>query len=201
MSDFRKVSATRHEFFNGRHRFEHWYRNNSVYFITAKVRDGLHAFKEPEARAVFWDRFDHYTKEFGFTPWVTSLLHNHYHTIGYLRFGEDLGRMMQRIHGSVAKLVNDTLPERHVPFWRDKGKKDYFDGCIRDVLQATRAYRYTLLQAVRAGLVERWEDYPDTRVNVSLERAVPRAVELKAFLEGLPYARYERHRGRRGHGR
>jgi len=33
--------------------------------------------------------------------------------------------------------------------WRSKGNKDYFDGCIRDVLQAERAYRYTLMQSVR----------------------------------------------------
>ena len=33
---------------------------------------------------------------FGFFPWVTSLLNNHYHTLGYLRVGENLGPMMQR---------------------------------------------------------------------------------------------------------
>ena len=33
--------------------------------------------------------------------------------------------MMQKIHGSVAKLVNDLLPERRVPFWRDLADKNY----------------------------------------------------------------------------
>lgn len=197
MGHFRKSSYTDKEFFNGRHRFEHWYRDNTVYFITSKVRDGAHAFKEPEARLIFWERFDHYTKQFGFAPWVTSLLSNHYHSLGYLRLGENLGPMMQRIHGSVAKLVNDTLEVRLVPFWRHRNNQDYFDGCIRDVLQATRAYRYTLLQAVRAGLVQDWRDYPDTRVSVQMEPAIRRAVELNAFLEKIPYARYERRkRGR-----
>src|SRR5690348_15424332 len=69
---------------------------------------------------------------------ITTLLSNHYHTMGYLRNGDDLGPMMQHLHGSVAKLVNDLLPTRHVPFWRHRNNQDYFDGCIRDVLQATR---------------------------------------------------------------
>src|ERR1700744_180860 len=111
----------------GDQKFEHWYRDNTVYFITARVRGQQHAFKSEEAKAVFWDRFDFYTKEFGFTPFVTSLLDNHYHSEGYLRSGADLTPMIQRIHGSVAKLVNDLLPERIPRFWCDHGRFGYFD--------------------------------------------------------------------------
>lgn len=50
------------EYTKGKHRFEHWYRDNT-----------------------------------------TTLLNNHYHTLGYLGLGPNLGPMMQRIHGSVAK--------------------------------------------------------------------------------------------------
>ena len=199
MSNFRKSSATSHEFFDGKHRFEHWYRDNTVYFITSKVRDGFHAFQSKETKAIFWDRFNYYTALHGFVPWVTSLLDNHYHTLGYLKRGDDLGEMMRKLHGSIAWLVMKQIKVRHVPFWRSKGNRDYFDGCIRDVLQATRAYRYTRLQAVRARIVRDWRDYQHTRVNVEVDRAIRRAVELKAFLEGVPYARYERNQHRHGH--
>ena len=70
----------------------------------------------------------------GFTPWVTSLMTTHYHTLGYLREGKQLPLTMQRFHGLVAKLVNDTLVDRLVPFWTTSGKQNYFDGCIRDEL-------------------------------------------------------------------
>jgi len=195
MSWTRKSSYTSHEYFDGKHRFEHWYRDNQVYFITSKVREGFHAFKGEKPKEIFWDRFNHYTKLHNFVHWVTSLLDNHYHTLGYLRKGADLGEMMRKLHGSIAWMVNKENGIRHVPFWRGKGNQDYFDGCIRDVLQATRAYRYTRLQAVRARIVRKWEDYPHTRINVEMDRAVRRAVELKAFLEGVPYARYERKHG------
>ncbi|MFW5683171.1 MAG: transposase [Phycisphaeraceae bacterium] len=181
--------------YKGRRRFEHWYVDNQIYFITAKCREGFPAFADDAAKCVFWDRFDRYTEEAGFVPWLTSLLDNHYHTLGYLREGARLGRMMQRLHGSVAKLVNDTLDKRRTSFWSSTDKKDYFDGCIRDEKQCRSAYRYTLLQSVRHGIVDDWRKYPHTRMNVELERGVRRAKELGAFLGGVPYARYEQ-RGR-----
>src|SRR5688572_17033846 len=111
---FRKSSSSSTEAWAGRHRFEHWYLDNQVYFITARCRDRFTAFASEAAKAIFWNRFENYTAEFGFTPWVTSRLDNHYHTLGYLKVGENLGPMMQRLHGSVAKLVNDLLAERRV---------------------------------------------------------------------------------------
>jgi hypothetical protein len=63
----------------GKHRFEHWLVDSQVYVITACFP----AFTSPEACAVFWDRFDYYTKQFGFDPWATSLMNNHYHSVGF----------------------------------------------------------------------------------------------------------------------
>ena len=45
---------------------------------------------------------------------------------------------------------------------------------------------------MRHGIAKDWADYPHTRVNVELERAIHRALELHAFLEGVPYKRYLR---------
>lgn len=175
----------------GRKPFAHWYRDNTVYFITARVRGQQHAFTSEAAKAVFWDRFNHYTKEFGFTPWVTSLLDNHYHTEGFLRRGQDLGPMIQRIHGSVAKLVNDLLPERIGSFWCDDGRYGYFDGCLRDEKQGRCTYRYVLTQCRRHGICGDPKDYPHTHVNIDLDRAIKRALELNAFMKGIPYKRYD----------
>ena len=108
----RKGSHKSEEYFGTQHRFEHWYVDNSVYFITARCRNQTHAFDDQECKAIFWDRFNHYTRKYEFVPFVTSLLSNHYHTLGYLKVGMNLGPMMKGIHGSVAKLVNDRLPQR-----------------------------------------------------------------------------------------
>ena len=187
-----KLSRSNNAVYRGRRRYEHWLVDNQVYFITARCRDRIPAFATEAAKAIFWDRFEHYSKEFNFVPWVTSLLDKHYHTIGYLKFGDALPRLMQRFHGSVAKLVNDLLPTRLKPFWRNGKGREYFDGCIRDERQARLAYRYTLRQSIRHGIASDWHQYSHTRVNVELDTAVQRALELNAFLEGVPYKRYLR---------
>jgi hypothetical protein len=196
MGKFRKSSYTDKEFFDGKHRFEHWYRDNSVYFITSKVREGFRAFKTEVAKQTFWDRFNFYTHCHGLEVWATSLLDNHFHTIGYLADGEQLGEKMRKLHGSIAWLVMKQIELRHVPFWRTAGNKDYFDGCIRDVLQLARTHRYVKQQAVRARIVRDWRDYAHTRVDVDVEEAIDRALMRRAFLEDVPYERYERKRKR-----
>jgi hypothetical protein len=195
MARLRKSSHSREEFRNSRHRFEHWYRDNTVYFITARCRDGFPAFATEQAKAIFWDRFEHYTMMHHFEPWVISLVDNHYHVVGYCTIGEHLGQMMRNIHGSVAKLVNDMLPERKVPFWRERGsQKDYFDGCLRDEMQLRRSYRYTLTQCQRHGLCADDRAYPHTRVCIDLEEALRRAQMRNALMIGVPYARYQSNR-------
>jgi hypothetical protein len=191
MPGTQKSGQSQKRVFRGQHRFEHWYRDRQVYFLTARCRGRFPAFAEEEAKAIFWDRFDYYTDRYGFTPWVTSLLDNHYHTIGYLRVGVNLKPMMQRLHGSVAKLVNDMLEERRLPFWKDTSDDAYMDGCLRDERQGRATYRYVCVQSERHGVCADWRRYPHTRVNVELEPAIMWAVELRAFLEGVRYKRYE----------
>ena len=188
--------STRERYQRSKHRFEHWYVDNQVYFITARCRDRYAAFASEQAKQIFWDRLAHYAAKCLFTPFVTSLLDNHYHLLGYCKRGSLLGEMIQRLHGSVAKLVNDILPQRRVPFWTQKGPghADYFDGCIRDEKQCRLAYRYTLTQSVRHRVCGDWRSYPHTRVNVELPRALARAIELNAFMQAVPYPRYRRSR-------
>jgi hypothetical protein len=164
--------------------------SNQVYFITARCRDKCPAFKTEEAKAIFWDRFEHYTALHGFEPYITSLVDNHYHALGYLRVGTELGQMMRKLHGSVAKLVNDTLSERLLPFWHDRRHHDYFDGCIRNETQCRRAFRYTLTQGRRHANWRSNDQYPHTRVAVGIEDAVIDAVKRNAFMEKVPYPRY-----------
>lgn len=139
-----KQSQNRKEVFKGKHRFEHWYVSNQIYLITACVRDHQPAFQSCEARDIFWTKFDQYTRELEFFPWVCTLLHNHYHVVGYNRHGANIPKLMQRLHGSVAKLVNDTLETRITDFWRDQKGRECFDGCLRDPLQTRRSYGYVL---------------------------------------------------------
>lgn len=192
MPRFRASFTNPSEYTDGKHRFEHWYRDNSVYFITARCRDRFPALKSDKAKSIFWERFTHYAGLAAFEPWVVSVLDNHYHILGYLPIGEQFPEMMRRLHGSVAKLVNDLLPARLTPFWRDDHNHPYFDGCIRDEIQCRRAYRYVMLQSVRHSIVSDWRTCPHTRIHVSLDDALRLARERRAYMEGVAYPRYDR---------
>jgi hypothetical protein len=197
MPGFSRSHPSSHDQWDGNHRFEHWYRDNQVYLITARTRNGAHAFETETSKSVFWDRFTRYTGIHGFVPWVVSLLSNHYHAVGYLRVGTELKEMMRKLHGSVAKLVNDVLDVRLVPFWGDHENRDYFDGCLRDETQLVRSYGYTLRQSVRHGVCADHRTYSHTRVYLTLEECVAFAREHRALMYGIPYARYDRHREHR----
>ena len=192
MHRFRKSSISSDEYHEGQHRFEHWYRDNSVYFITARCRQKFGAFASEQAKAVFWERLTHYLNSYAVVPLIVSLLDNHYHALLYVKRMEVVGPFMRHLHGSVAKQVNDVLPTRLKPFWYDTGKQGYFDGVIRNQQQHFRAHRYTRLQSVRHGLARDWRKYPHAREYVDVERASARAVELKAYMEDVPYKRYLR---------
>jgi len=200
MDGFSHSQPGSHRTWGGKHQFEHWYRDNTAYFITARCRNQFPALASEQAKTIFWERFEKATSAHGFQPWVTSLLDNHYHTIGYLERGGELPRMMQLLHGGVAKLANDLLEQdgiaRLVPFWRDSRKKNYFDGCLRDETQGRRTWRYVYGQVVRHGIVRDPLDYAHTRVAVGLDDAIAFALERKAFMQGVKYKRYEHGSGR-----
>lgn len=191
---FSRSNPSTREHWDGQHRFEHWYRDNQVYLITARTRGGAPAFESDAAKSIFWDRFANYTSMHRFDPWVTSLLVNHYHTVGYVAVGDELKEMMRKLHGSVAKLVNDLLEVRFVPFWGERANRDYFDGCLRDETQLIRSYRYVLRQSTRHGVCRDHRGYPHTRVTRTLEESLALARDRSALMYGVPYARYERHR-------
>lgn len=185
-----RITRSRTALHDDQHRYEHWLVDNQVYFITSRCRDRFRAFATEEAKQIFWTKFEHYTAEFGFEPCVTSLLDNHYHSLGYLALGANLPKMMQRIHGSVATLVNDLLPERFAEFWRNAKGHEYFDGCLRNAKQGRLTFRYIMIQGERHGIVSDYRVYPHMRINVDPEEAIAWAVSNNAFLEGVPYKRY-----------
>ena len=212
MSFTRKSEQATPKSFRGRTRFEHWYRDNQVYFITARVANRLPAFASEQAKQTFWTAFDKYTEQAGFTPWITCLLDNHYHTLGYLRVGLNLPKMIKGLHGCTAKLVNDLLEaggieaggihstcptclnQRINPFWSENAHKTYFDGLLRNEEQARKTFRYIPRQPLRHGLIPAHaspDSYPHTRLRVPLEQALRRATQLNAYLQGVPYKRYQ----------
>jgi hypothetical protein len=85
MSRIHNSRTSTRELFDGHHRFEHWYRDNQVYFITSTVRDHFPAFATEATQRIYWQKLEQYAKEFHFAPWVVSLMSNHDHMLGHFK--------------------------------------------------------------------------------------------------------------------
>ncbi|MEL7238232.1 MAG: transposase [Planctomycetota bacterium] len=188
----RKASRTKEEKRpDGSHRFEHWIKDNQLYFLTCCTKGHAHVFKSRQAQEVFWQCFNRWHERSGFKVCVVTLMSSHYHLVGYAKVGQQLVDFVQGLHGSTARAVNPLLDQPLRPFWGERKGQSYFDGCLRDEEQASKAWTYTRDQAVKAGLVENWDEWPGTRVFVERDAMLKRATTLGAYLRGVPYKRYD----------
>ena len=92
------------------------------------------------------------------------IMSNHYHlVIDTRRLGKinsPLHRIVQSMHANVARKCN-TILVRTGTFWHD----EYYDHIIRDDAELRRVIEYTLTNPVKAGLVEKWQQWPYSYVN------------------------------------
>ena len=171
-----------------RHRHEHWHIDNQIYFITARCRDRRPAFATEECKQIFWRQYRLKMNAFGMTPIITSLLDNRYHFLAHLRKGDNLTPLMRGLHGSVARYINEVTPEEQQvkPLFREKTGKQYFDGAIRTPRQFRRCFRYIERQCIRHGVAADPDAHPHTIIDVPMDRALKRALQINAFLPGVP---------------
>ncbi len=85
--------------------------------------------------------------------WCFSIMPNHLHILFTLREGE-LSRVMQLLKGRTSFEANKIL-DRKGTFWQHES----YDHVLREN-EFERMVRYILLNPVKAGLVENWNDWP-----------------------------------------
>jgi len=104
----------------------------------------------------------------GWLIYAATLMANHVHLVlrnANGRNGELLTDLAQ-FKNFTAKMANQSL-RRRGRFWA----REDFDHWCRDQEGVERAMCYTIQNPVKAGLVDRWRDWPWTKVNVSMFRS------------------------------
>jgi len=91
---------------------------------------------------------------------------NHVHTV-IERISEEksLALIMHRIKGFTASRANRLLG-RKGPFWQGES----FDHVVRSQSALFKTVRYVLENPIKAGLVQRWQDWPHSYVNNGLKK-------------------------------
>ena len=108
---------------------------------------------EPEAAVIVEDALLYGDgSRYRLLAWV--VMPNHVHVLFEILEGMSLPRIVQAWKGYTAKQIN-ALRGRHGALWN----KDYFDRYVRDARHLGNATRYVHWNPVKAGLVERPEDW------------------------------------------
>ena len=87
------------------------------------------------------------------------IMPNHVHLVVQLPEtpGFSFGKMMQRLKGRTAYRANHLL-KRGGPFWQHES----YDHLVRDARELERINTYVVMNPVKAGLVEDWQDWKYT---------------------------------------
>ena len=128
---------------------------NQIYFITTVIHKRRKLFLDLElCRNVILqmkkiDDEDHVAT----IAWV--IMPDHIHWLFELKSNNDLGTVIKKFKGRSARKLNLLLGEKGT-FWQHA----YYDHALRSDEDIKKVARYIIANPLRAGLVERIEDYP-----------------------------------------
>ena len=97
--------------------------------------------------------------ELGIDVLSYCIMPNHVHLVMQLPEVPDFsfGKLMQRLKGRTAYKANQLL-QRNGPFWQHES----YDHLVRGIRELERINAYVVMNPVKAGLVENWEELPFT---------------------------------------
>lgn len=135
------------------HRPAHLLLDNMPYFITAsthKKRPLLNDEIKSQLPLLMQQEFQNC--QWQFQHWV--ILNNHYHILVYSNKGEDLGKIIGRIHFKSGQLIRKAFPDYKHIWW------NYWDYCPRNEKDYFIRLNYLFNNPIKHGYVQNLHDYP-----------------------------------------
>ena len=121
--------------------------------ITQRGNRRADVFFEPEDRTAYLSMLHHYAGRHGLHIWAYCLMTNHVHLVAVPRWAESMARTLRDAHQTYAVYLNRKMGESgHL--WQGR-----FFSCVLDEVHEWAAVRYVEQNPVRAGMVERAEEY------------------------------------------
>jgi len=123
------------------------------YHLTQRGNHGQDVFFTPEDRAIYLRWLAEYRDRYQVSIWAYCLMTNHLHAVATPEQDGALSRTMQMVNGRYTQRQN-FLHDWHGHLWQGR-----FFACALDEEYFWNAIRYVERNPVRAGLVERAEEY------------------------------------------
>jgi REP element-mobilizing transposase RayT len=141
-----------------------WYFRNSDRFLDANPNGPYWLAKKDIAEILFQSLLFNNCKQYDLHAFC--IMSNHVHVLLTARKGAPkLFRMMQA-HKSYTAVMANRILGRSGKFW----ELESYDHLVRNNLSFQRILRYILNSPVKARLVQRWQDWPNSWVSPELER-------------------------------
>jgi putative transposase len=122
--------------------------------VTARGNRRADVFRDTEDRLVYLSKLRDYAEKHRVALYSYSLMTNHTHKIAVPSTPDSLSGLMHDLNGAYAAYFNRKY-EHCGHLWQKR-----FFACVLDEAHLWNAVRYVERNPVRAGLVERAEDYP-----------------------------------------
>jgi putative transposase len=135
------------------HRPAHLLLDNSAYFITGSIYEKRHLLDdEIKNELIVLMKKEFTCCNWLFNHWV--ILNNHYHIMVHSDKGEDLPKIMGRLHFSSGQLIRKKVYSQLPVWW------NYWDYCPRNEKDYNIRLNYLLNNPVKHGYVNNLNDYP-----------------------------------------
>jgi putative transposase len=148
-----------------RHRPPHLYLDDTFYTITGSILRGQ-AFLRPNwAKELLLQKIEELIPEYDFRCYAWVILDDHYHILIKTCVGQDLAKLMQRLHSITSLHMNrrDDCPGRQVWY-------SYWDTCMRSERDIWTHFNYLHNNPVKHGYVLHWAEWLYSSYRHYLER-------------------------------
>ena len=127
---------------------------DTPHHITQRGNGKQNVFANDKDREVYLKAFFDYASRYSLRVWGYCLMSNHVHFVAVPENQQSLARVFGRTHADYARYAN-VVRRSCGHFWQAR-----FYSCALDPRHAGEALAYVERNPVRAGLVERAEEYP-----------------------------------------
>jgi len=148
-----------------RHQPLHLYFDDTVYFLTSHTYRNKRILGTDLSKTLLLNKIRFGIDEFGYTLYAWVILDNHYHILLKTLSGDDLPKVISRIHAGLSYELNNIENMRGRKIWQN-----YWDRCIRSKSDFYKYFNYIHHNPIKHGIVSETAGYKYSSYNYWVSR-------------------------------
>ena len=135
------------------HHPPHWYKDNTIYFITSRTVGAENYFIGPSKRKIIYDVLKEEIEKFKIDLYAFVILSNHYHLLFRIQKGIEIADFIGHLNGKSSKILNEAENKFGRKVWYQ-----YWDHCVRNEKDFFLNFNYEHHNPVKHGYVKLQEE-------------------------------------------